>query len=858
MSAAFVNSEAEQVDEQLEQGLARVCQLIGVDRGSIFAFDTTRKQLQRRINWAAPGRSASPPTFAATDFSWVAEQSRHARVISFTNPAEIPDEGAADRRLFEKLGIRSFLTLPLWVGGEPVGSLSFLTLDHEIHWPDALLQRLQVVSEVFANAIARQRDRRQREQRFEFEQLLVELSTNLIKARSDELHARLAESLAAISSFLGVERSTVAIARRGSATLDRIHTWHAEGVAPSAPTLTVDPQSWIRRQTAAGITVSFSRPSALPEECGSSRQEAEDAGVRSAALIPMVVGSSTIGTMSYFTHTKTVRWPEDVLQRLRLVAEIVTNALVRDRQETRLTRRLHFEELLLGLSSDLLQLPAEGLAAEIEKWLALLADYVGVERVGYSEFSPDGETLKVRSCHARDGAPDGTGIQQSERSKPYAEMLRRGEVVRIENLPSGFPTDAHETIEVPESVIEEAEAMRAHLAIPIPVDAKHLGVLSFSSFSRPRRWSDELINRLTLAGRLFASTLARRDSEAELETAYGEIRKLNERLEAENVYLREELSPRTAEGIVGQSAVLRRVLRQVERVAATDTTVLLTGETGTGKELIADAIHSMSPRSPRTMIRVNCAALPSTLIESELFGRERGAFTGASSRQIGRFEAADGSTIFLDEIGELPLETQAKLLRVLEEGRFERLGSVRSLEVDARIVAATNRDLAAEVAAGRFRQDLYYRLEVFPVEVPPLRERREDIPLLAWAFARDYAERLGKTIESVSRPHMEALQAYPWPGNVRELRNVIERAVILADGPNLEITLPDRGGQRTSNGQSLEDVQRDHILVVLDRTEWRIRGRNGAAEQLGLKPTTLEYRMKRLGIERPKAGTKTH
>jgi transcriptional regulator with GAF, ATPase, and Fis domain len=296
---------------------------------------------------------------------------------------------------------------------------------------------------------------------------------------------------------------------------------------------------------------------------------------------------------------------------------------------------------------------------------------------------------------------------------------------------------------------------------------------------------------------------------------------------------------------------MNTLLSEAEKVAATDSTVLVMGETGTGKELLAHAIHNLSARKERPMLTVNCSALPGSLIESELFGREKGAYTGALTKRIGRFEVADGSTVFLDEISELPLELQAKLLRVLEDGSFERLGSSQSIKVDVRVIAATNRDLAKEVSQGRFREDLYYRLNVFPLTVPPLRERREDIPLLVWTFINEYGERMGKTIESIPRKTMESLQRYVWPGNVRELKNVVERAMILSKGPGLHVEVPGiSASDRPKSMMTLEEVEKRHITHVLENTGWRVRGKNGAAEILGLKPTTLDSRIKKLGIPR--------
>jgi transcriptional regulator with GAF, ATPase, and Fis domain len=293
------------------------------------------------------------------------------------------------------------------------------------------------------------------------------------------------------------------------------------------------------------------------------------------------------------------------------------------------------------------------------------------------------------------------------------------------------------------------------------------------------------------------------------------------------------------------------ILAQVEQVAPTDSTVLIEGETGTGKELLARAVHRLSARKDRLLVTVNCASLPPTLIESELFGREKGAYTGALTRMTGRFEMADRATMFLDEIGELPQDMQAKLLRVLEEGRFERLGSTKPLQANVRIIAATNRDLTHDVDEGKFRKDLYYRLNVFPIAVPPLRERPEDIPLLIWAFVRQFEKKMGKRIYHIPRDSMEDLKQYLWPGNARELRNVVEHAMIVSSGKTLDVRVPRMSSSEILANLSLEDTERRHILDVLQKSNWRLAGRGGAAEILGLKRTTLQSKMKKLGIKRP-------
>ena len=344
----------------------------------------------------------------------------------------------------------------------------------------------------------------------------------------------------------------------------------------------------------------------------------------------------------------------------------------------------------------------------------------------------------------------------------------------------------------------------------------------------------------------------RKRAEDELKRALEEVRELKDRFERENVILRTEIEVRHQhEEIIGESDVIRSVLNRAEQVAGTDTTVLITGETGTGKELLARAIHRLSPRKDLPMVTVNCAALPETLLESELFGREKGAYTGALTKQKGRFEIADGSTIFLDEISELSPGLQAKLLRVIEEGTFERLGSPTTITTDVRVLAATNRNLEEMVREGGFREDLYYRIKVFPIHLPPLRDRTADIPLMVWSFVQKFTKKMGKQIESIPRRDMECLRSYRWPGNIRELRNVIEHAMIISKGLVLRIEIPQNVDPAAGLGETLREIERGHIVNMLERTGWRIKGKGGAAEILGIKPATLYSRMKKLGITRP-------
>ena len=392
---------------------------------------------------------------------------------------------------------------------------------------------------------------------------------------------------------------------------------------------------------------------------------------------------------------------------------------------------------------------------------------------------------------------------------------------------------------------------QAGVGVPLEVDSSGVDIFAMDKVRSEHVWPKDIVEQSKAIGKVILSAMRRREAEVKLQNSYDQIKELKDRLEQENIYLQEEIKrEHRFEEIIGQSNELQYILRRVEEIAPTDTTVLISGETGTGKELIARAIHSASSRKERPLLIVNYATLPSNLIESELFGHEKGAFSGAIAQRIGRFEISDGATIVLDEIGELLLELQAKLLRVIQNGEFERLGSSKTIKVDVRVIAVTNRDLEDEIKNGRFRQDLYYRLNIFPITVLPLRERKGDIPPLVNHFVEKYCRKLGKEIHEISRKAMESLQNYFWPGNIRELENIIERAVITSRGTELKVELPLLSAGVLEKNKTLEEIERDYILSILEGTRWKIAGAGGAAEILGMHSNTLRSRMEKLGISK--------
>jgi formate hydrogenlyase transcriptional activator len=504
------------------------------------------------------------------------------------------------------------------------------------------------------------------------------------------------------------------------------------------------------------------------------------------------------------------------------------------------------QQVIAQLAERFVTVEPDAVDDTVDEGLHRIAEALGVDQAALWRKNADDTNAVASHVWIRPGQSAPSDLGRLASIHLIAAKLNSGEAMWFTHID-----------EVPDPADQEAlrqHSIRSAIVIPVVLNGGASGTaLAFCSTTTDHGWSPAVIEQLRLVSGVFALALARGASLKALQRALDELSRLKERMAEETVLGPSVVRPFLgSRQIVSAAPAVRQALAQVEQVAPTPATVLLLGETGVGKEVFARAIHELSPWRHRQMIRVSCAAIPSALIESELFGRERGAYTGALSRQIGRFEAANQSTLFLDEIGELSAEVQIKLLRVLQERVIERLGSTQPVKVDVRIIAATNRNLEKTVEENRFREDLFYRLNVFPIVIPPLRERVEDIPTLAWEFVNEFSRTLGKRIESISKESLRQLQLYSWPGNVRELRNVIERAVIIASGPQLTVSIPAPVGTRPPRPSlTLKDLEMEHILATLKITNWRIRGAGGAAERLGLKPTTLEIRMAKLGVTRP-------
>ena len=574
-------------------------------------------------------------------------------------------------------------------------------------------------------------------------------------------------------------------------------------------------------------------------------------GIVSFCAVPLTTVRGTLGILDFGSSLEDAYTQDDIefMERVaRVVAVAVENALsletVRE-QQAALQRERDQLDLLLDVTNAVVsQLDVRGLFKAVAPALQRCCS---ADVAALTLFDPDAGVLRKHVCSVppdfcSSGGP-GPDITLTLDGSPSGVVFTSGR-------PRIFTAEEIDTY-------PDAGYMRGRIqsacSVPLVTAQGVLGTLDLGAVAA-RAFSPSQFDLLMRVAGQIAIAVSNAFS-------YRRIEELNAQLAREKVYLQDEI--RTEHGfeeIIGRSTALRRVLREIETVAPTGSTVLITGETGSGKELVARAIHQLSDRRDNAFVKLNCAAIPTGLLESELFGHEKGAFTGAITQRIGRFELANRGTVFLDEIGEIPLELQPKLLRVLQEREFERLGSARTLRTDARLIAATNRELTTLVQEQKFREDLFYRLNVFPIEVPPLRQRREDVPMLVRHFAQQFARRMKKAIEIIPAETMETLVAYDWPGNIRELQNLIERAVILSPGPTLNVpvsALTARGnGNGTHRGdaeqaETLEQAERRHILGALESAKWVIGGPSGAAARLGMKRSTLQFRMRKMGIVRP-------
>ena len=637
-----------------------------------------------------------------------------------------------------------------------------------------------------------------------FEGLISDLSARFVNIPPDQVDSEIECALKRMLEFFQVERCGLIGLSSDRKRVHVTHIAYVEGIETVSGDIDLSKLfPWSYEKLMEGHRVCFFKIDDLPEEALQDRASYSAMGIVSDLTIPLFYSGSISAIIALNSLRRHRSWPEEYIPRLQLLGEIFINALERKNAD----QVLRESEARLSLAAD----SAGAMLWEIDVGSGHL--WTTETAREFFGFAPD----------------DDLSIETFLSVVHYEDRDRLRRTVE-QSISSGKDSSAEYR------VVRPGGSIRWILSRGRPYSA------SEGESARLMGVSIDITKRI--------------EAEDEIRKAYEEISSLKDRLEAENIYLKTEIETfQHGETIIGRSDSMKYLLYRISQVAPQDSTVLIVGETGTGKGLVARAVHEGSLRKDRPMIHVNCASLPGNLIESELFGREKGAFTGAQARQIGRFQLADKGTIFLDEIAELPVELQAKLLRVIESGEFERLGDPHTIKVDVRIISSTNRDIHEEILKGKFRQDLFYRLNVFPITVPSLRERKDDIPLIVEALIMRLNKRLGRGISSVPNEVMRALQSYSWPGNVRELENVIERAVIMNSGPTLrlaeQLVAVSPPGAEVAAASFLTNLQREHIQKTLEELNWKIEGPKGAANVLGLKPATLRSRMKKLNIRRP-------
>jgi transcriptional regulator with GAF, ATPase, and Fis domain len=694
----------------------------------------------------------------------------------------------------------------------------------------------------------------------QLKELLFELSAKLISVPPADIGREIETGLKLIGEFWDFDRITLTEFVDEGNEVRITHSYTAPGVPP-APLKKIDEGiPWIITRLRQGDKVQLSNlPHDLPEEAKTDRRYCLKEGLKSALALPVKIGPSILGGFFLASLHHKYTWNRELVRELYYLSEILASALERIRAAARIDELLKFEHLLSEISATYINLPRERFDIVIRNDLGRLGGLLGADRCVLYLITEDKKQFRWNFNYMWWPGEDDAFISSldswHEHDWDFFENFRysfdkwlKNEVVQFTALDE-LPPEAAQMKEV-----YHRFGVKSYLSVPMSVAGSTVGALVISTTRKHRTWPEDLVQRIRLIGEVFANGLMRKRNEDEIQVAVSEIKRLKDQIEADYLYLSEEIKLEHNYGdIVGQSQALQRILVKVKQVAPTNAPVLLLGETGTGKGLIARSIHNASKHSDRPLVQVNCAALTPSLIESELFGHEKGAFSGAVTRRVGRFELAHGTTLFLDEIGELPLELQPKLLRVLQDGEFERVGGSQTIKTDVRVIAATNRDLEKEVEESRFRRDLWYRLSVFPIFVPPLRERLEDIPLFLSWFVDKYGKWIGKKFKRVPQKTIKALQRYSWPGNIRELENLIERAVITSPEGSLQIEVPAPNGFLPDRTLSLQELEREYIFKVLENARWKIEGREGAALRLGLNPSTLRFRMKKLRIVRPLA-----
>jgi len=844
LSARFLALSVEELDEAINDALKQIGNHLGIDRIALLEFSKDEAELH-----LTHGYSLRPPEhplkfLVSSRLPWFTGTLRGGQMLRISSIDEIPKDATPEQQYCKDQGIKAFLTLPMRISDKALGAISFSDMQYERHWADDLVRQLSTFTDIITNVLTRKSSHKELELRLRFEELITELSSRFINLPSEKVDQQIDNGLELVVNALKVDRCSLFQYSEDGTEWIITNSFAQKGYKPTPRIQVKKDFPWVASKIQHGEILRIESLKNLPEEADLDRQNMARIHIKSTLVIPIIISGSIKYVLTIGSLKQERSWESDIIPRLQLIGEVFANALMRKRLDgeihksnEELSDRLRFEEFISKLSSHFVNLPSEKVDQQIESGLKQVVEFLKVDRGSLLEISKDYKEIISKYTYAVKGLAPRPTINLAEKYRTVLGQLHLGEIVSFSSVD-----------ELSEDIAGEIKKsdLKSGAAIPLSLGNSHNYGLTIGSVKNRREWPETLISRLNLVGEIFVNALERKRADKKID-------QLVKQLELENIYLQEEIKATHGfDEIIGKSAELKYILNQVKQISSTTTPVLILGETGTGKELIARAIHNTSKRKSRPLVKINCSALPPTLAESELFGHEKGAFTGAQKLQIGRFEFADGATIFLDEIGDLPLELQPKLLRVIQEGEFERLGNPKSIKVDVRVIAATNLDLEKEIQEKRFREDLFYRLNVYPITIPPLRQRKDDIPLLVNTLTKKISKKMRKNFKTISRRIIDKLQNYSWPGNVRELENLIERAVISSQEPVLHINLPDLPSPQVNGTKTLKEIDREYMLRILKDANWRIKGTNGAAEILGIKPSTLRDKMKKLNIIRPK------
>ena len=860
ISTRLIRALPAEIDGVLGEALARIRTGMGFDRVTIIRHnkvtdigEVTHEALGEGIHSFA----GSIPRVGAAKFGWPMPQVMAGETM-IARRGQLPADAANARAAMERDGLGMIALVPILLGGTFDGMIALTTRDPAQLPSEDMLRRLRLVGDIVSGAVARKRADQELTARLAFEGVLLQISTRLIDAPAAAVDAMLAESLHRIREAMGFARVVLQVIDQRTDRGRLIQEACAEGVRSYAQVglkMKASEFGWPVPQLTAGEIV-IMRRDRLPEHAKNARLLFERDELGMMALVPLMVGGRCEGYIGFHAREPGDVPSEALLKNMRLLGYIFASAIARKRADDQIAERMVFEGIMLGISNRLIDATPDAIDAVLRESVNQIRETMGFSRV--TMLMVDHATDKGVLAHeslaegVRSYAQVTLGLTAHGFGWPMPEIMAGQTLVaRRDQLPA-HATNARK--------IFERDELGMIAMVPLMVGGAFEGYIGMYMREPTQIPSDDFLSRMRMIGDVVASAMARKRAEEARARAYHELERLKAKVEQERDYLREQIQEDwDFRDIIGRSESMRKTLELVDAVAGTQAAVLLRGESGVGKELFARAIHARSDRSSGPLVKVNCASIPRELFESEFFGHVRGAFTGALKDRTGRFELAAGGTLFLDEVGEIPIELQAKLLRVLQENEFERVGDDRTRKADVRLVAATNRNLEADVAAGRLRPDLFYRLNVFPIRIPPLRERVEDIVPLAEHFLLQSCRAMGRHGLHLSEDQGAQLRAYDWPGNVRELSHVIERSVIISRG-SLQLDLgapmptsapPRPATNRPLTEDELRSLERRNIVDALERARWRITGSGGAAELLGLRPSTLRDRMKSLGIRRP-------